>query len=100
MYYNINTMNTNKLDCQICVSEKHLSDFITCERCSKQICMSCYSNLRTIQCPYCRFSYVYSERQLPISEQVFNQIPNPEETLLMNGGPTDIRIFEWLYRNR
>lgn len=43
--------------CPICLSVPSPPTFIDCGQCLKRICTGCFSNLRALECPYCRHAY-------------------------------------------
>jgi len=43
--------------CDICMTTPEKQIFMGCFQCSKEICASCFKQLKTLKCPFCKYTY-------------------------------------------
>ena len=53
-FYNIVAKQTG--ECDICMEARDM-EWIECVQCRKSLCSECFSNLKKMSCPSCRFNF-------------------------------------------
>ena len=54
-FYNVVPTQTG--ECDICMEIRDM-EWIECARCKKSLCEECFSNLKKVACPSCRFKFI------------------------------------------